>query len=98
MSTGIRVINRVIIAITIEIQAVDGFGVEVGGIVGRDKSAPFGAVITGVAVIQAGIMVEVVAIVTDMDGFTTAISAYLFYHLLRPQSRKSLPDSTCLGG
>jgi hypothetical protein len=61
MSTRIAVIDRIVIAIAIEVQAVDGFGVQVGGIVGRDESAPFGAVITGVAVIQTGISDRILA-------------------------------------
>ena len=65
MSTGIRVIHRIVIAIAIQVQTVDGFGVEVGGIVGRDESAPLGGVVPGVAVIQAGIVIVVIAAITD---------------------------------
>ena len=68
MTTGIRVINRVIIAITIQIQSINGIGVQVGGIVGGNKSAPFGAVIPGVAVVEAGIVIVVIATVTDGVG------------------------------
>ena len=82
----------IIITIAIEVQAVDRFGVEVGGIVRRDESAPFGAVIPGVAIIQAGIISTTIAAGTKMGILATAISVYLFYHFLRPQSRKSLPD------
>ena len=59
MSTGIRVIHRIIIAIAVEIQAVDGFGIEVGGIVGADEAVPFRAIISGVQIIQAGILVVI---------------------------------------
>ena len=65
MSAGIRVIDRIVIAIAIQVQAVSTFGVQVGSIVGRDKSAPFGAVIPGVAIIQTGIVIVVIATVTD---------------------------------
>ena len=68
MSTGIRVIHRIIIAIAVEIQAVDGFGIEVGGIVGADETAPLGGVIPGIAVIQAGVVIVVIATVTDGVG------------------------------
>ena len=61
MATGVNIVNRIVIAIAIQIQAVDRFGVEVGGIIGRDKSAPEGAVISGVAVIQAGIICTILA-------------------------------------
>ena len=68
MSTGICEIDRIVIAIAIQVQAVDGFGVQVGGIVGRDKSAPFGGVIPGVAVIQASVVIVVITAVTDGVG------------------------------
>jgi hypothetical protein len=57
--------NRIVIAIAVEIQTIDGLGIQVGGIVGRDESAPLGAIIPGVAVIQAGIVIVVIAAVTD---------------------------------
>ena len=60
MSARICVIDRIVITIAIEVQAIDGFGVEVGSVVRADEAAPFGAVISGVAIIQAGIIVDVV--------------------------------------
>jgi hypothetical protein len=68
MSTRIDIVNGIITAVAIEVQAIDGFGVEVGGIVGRDKSAPLGGVVPGVAVIQAGIVIVVITAVTDGVG------------------------------
>ena len=59
MTARVCIIHRIVIAIAIEVQAVDGVGVEVGGIVGGDESAPFGAVISGVAIIQAGVLVVI---------------------------------------
>ena len=97
MTTRINEVYRIIIAIAIQVQAIDGFGIQVGGIVGRDESSPLGAVIPGVTVIQAGVMVEAVAIGPNMGGFATATSAYLFYHFPRPQSRKSLPGRNDMG-
>ena len=98
MSARVTIIYRIIIAIAIEVQAVDGVGIQVGGIVRRDESAPLGRVIPGVTVVQASVMVEVVTIVTNMGGFATATSAYLFYHRPRLQSRKSLLSQIDLGG
>ena len=92
MSTGINQTHRIVIAIAIQVQAVDGFWVQVGSVVGRDESSPLGTVIPGVAVVQAGVVGMVIAIVTNMVDFGPATSAYLFYHFPRPQSRKSLPD------
>lgn len=64
----IFVAHRIIAAMAIEVQAVDGFGGEVGSIIGRDKSAPFGAVISGVAVIQAGVVIVVIAAIANGVG------------------------------
>jgi hypothetical protein len=72
-------------------------GVEVGSIIGGDESAPFGAVISGVAVIQAGIIVVVIAAGTTNGTFTPIESACLFYHFLCLQSRKSHPGHNYLG-
>ena len=69
MSTGVGVVDGVVITVAILVQAVDGVGVEVGGVVRRNKSAPFGGVIPGVTVVQAGIFVVVVATVADGVGF-----------------------------
>ena len=68
MSTRVCKIDRIIVAIAIQVQAVDGVGIEVGGIVRRDESAPFGAVITGVAVVEAGIVIVVIATITNGVG------------------------------
>ena len=68
MTTGICVIHRIVIAIAILVQAIDGFGVEISGVVGGDKAAPFGRIVPGVAVIQAGIIVVVIAAITNRVG------------------------------
>jgi hypothetical protein len=61
MAAWVNEVDRVIIAITIQVQAVDGFGVEVGGISGADEAVPFGAIISGVQIIQAGIVRTIIA-------------------------------------
>lgn len=66
--SGTSYINWIVIAIAIEIQAVDGFGIQVGSIVGRDEPTPLGGVIAGVAVIQTGIFIVVIATVADGVG------------------------------
>ena len=68
MAAGILVIHGIIIAIAIQVQAVDGFGVQVGGIVGRDESAPFGRVVSGVTVIEASVGIVVITTVTNGVG------------------------------
>ena len=83
MSTGVGVVDGVVAAVAILVQTIDGFGVQVIGCIGGNESTPFGGVISGVAIIQAGIFVVVVAIGTKIAVFTIGKSAYLFYHLLR---------------
>jgi hypothetical protein len=68
VSTWVTVIHRIVIAIAIQVQAVDGFGIQIGGIVGRDEPTPLGGVIAGVAVIQTGIIVVIVAAITNGVG------------------------------
>ena len=75
MSTGICEIDRIVIAIAIQVQTVDGFGVQVGGVIRGDKSSPLGGVVPGVAVIQASVISSVIATVTNMVDFGPATSA-----------------------
>jgi hypothetical protein len=91
MAAWVNEVHRIIIAVAIQIQAVDGFGIQVGGIVGGDKSVPFGAVVSGVAVIQTGIILTIIATGVKKGALAVSASAYIFYHLPGPQSRKSLP-------
>ena len=65
MTARIGVVYRIVITVTVQIQAVDGVGGEVGSTIGRDKSAPLGAVITSVAVIEASVVIVVIATVTN---------------------------------
>ena len=69
MPSGIAVIDRIVIAVTVQVQAVDGGGVEVGSVVRADEAAPLRAVISGIAVVQAGFFVVVVTTVTNGVGF-----------------------------
>ena len=98
MSTRIAGIDRIVIAIAIQIQTVDGFGVKVGGIVGADEAAPFGRVIPGITVIQTGVISTTIAPGAKMGAFECTILTFLFYHFSRPPSRKSLPGRNDLGG
>ena len=68
MSTGVCVIHRIIIAIAIQIQAVGGIGVEVGGIVRRDESSPLRGIVPGVAVVEASIVIVVITAIADGVG------------------------------
>lgn len=76
MSTRVCVINRIVIAIAIQVQAVGGFGVQVGGIIGRDKSAPFGGIIPSVAVIEAGVIVVVITAITNGVGLAYILPVF----------------------
>ena len=82
MSTRIAVANRIVIAIAIEVQAIDGLGVKVGGIVGADEAAPFGGVIPGVAVVQTGVIRTTIATGTKTGKFATSKSSSFYYSLL----------------
>ena len=98
MSTRVCKIDRIIVAIAIQVQAVDGVGIEVGGIVRRDESAPFGAVITGVAVVQAGIISTVIAIGTKTGILTEPYFGILILTSSRPTVKKKPPRSDDMGG
>ena len=91
MSTGIYIIDRIIIAIAIEVQTIDGLGVQVGSVIRGDKSSPLGGVVPGVAVIQASVICTIIAIRRKTDALAASSSACLFHHFPHPQSRKSLP-------
>ena len=65
MATGIHIVHRIIIAIAIEVQAVDGFGIQLGSIIGRDESAPFGAVVSCITIVQAGVVIVVIAAIAN---------------------------------
>ena len=67
-STRIGIIYRIVIAVAIEVQTIDGFGIQVGSVVRRDKSAPFGAVVSGVTEVQASVVIVVVTTITDWVG------------------------------
>ena len=64
MTTRVKKVHRIVITIAIQVQTIDGFGVQVGGIIGRDESAPFGRVIPGITVIQTGVIRTIIALVT----------------------------------
>ena len=96
MAAWVNEVHRIVIAIAIQIQTIDGFGVYVGSVVGANESAPLGAVIAGVAVVQTGVVRTIIATGTKTDTLEVPTSAYLFYHLPRPQSRKSLPEHMTL--
>ena len=51
MTTRVTIIYRIVIAVTIQVQTIDGLGVQVGSVIRGDKPSPLGAVIPSVAVI-----------------------------------------------
>jgi hypothetical protein len=57
--TGIT--HRIIFVIAIQVQAIGKIVIQVGGVVRADKPMPLGAVISCVAVIQAGVIRTVIA-------------------------------------
>ena len=65
MPAGIRIVYRVIVAICIEVEAINGFWIKVCCIIGRDKSAQFGRVITSIEIVEACILVVVVTSIAN---------------------------------
>ena len=65
MPTRINIIDRVVIAIRIQIQSVGIFGVKVSGIVRGDKSAPDRGVVARAEAVKPGVLVVVVTAVSD---------------------------------
>ena len=65
MSTRIRIIYRIIIAITIEIQSVNAFGINICRRIRGDKSSPNRAIISRVKVVKSGIFVVVISEISD---------------------------------
>ena len=65
MSTWIKIINRIIPAIRIEIETVDCFGIKVFHAVGREEATGYGVIEAGVEIIEPGGGIEVVASVTE---------------------------------
>ena len=98
MTTRVKKVHRIIITITVKIQAIDRFRVEVGGIVGGDNSAPFGGVIPGVAVIEAGIICTIIALVTKTVVLQPSHRHTYFTIFSARSQEKSLPDRNDLGG
>ena len=98
MTTRVTIIYRIVIAIAIQVQAIDRLGIQVGGIVGRDKSTPEGAVIPGVTVIQAGIISTVIAIGTKTGILTEPYFGILILTSSRPTVKKKPPRSDDMGG
>ena len=95
MAARVGVIDGVVVAVAILVQAVGGLGIQVGSIVGADKSTPFGAVISGIAVVQAGIFVVVVATIADRVSVrysgiagNGAVAPYLYFTMICASSQE----------
>ena len=61
MPTRIGIVNRIITTIAVKIETVYIFGIKICSIIGRDKSSPFGGIISCVEVIEACFGVVVIA-------------------------------------
>jgi Na+/citrate or Na+/malate symporter len=84
------------------VQTVDGIGVQVGSIVGGDEAAPFGGVIPGVAVVQAGIFVVVIATITNRVGVrysriagNGAVALHLYSTIIYASSQEKASQVEC---
>ena len=95
MAAWVNEVHRIIIAIAIQVQAIDGFGIQVGGIIGRDKSSPLGGVIPGVAVIQASVVIVVIAAVTDGIRVGNRAEGFLLERTVVGQRSRHLNFALC---
>ena len=69
MSTVVSVINRIIIAVCVKVQTVYRLRIKITRIIRRNKSAPFGAVVTRIKIVELCILVVIVT--TISDGITS---------------------------
>ena len=81
--------------IAIQVQTVDGFGIQVGGVIRGDKSSPLGGVIPGVAIIQAGIVIVVIAAVADGVGIGDRTEGFLLERMVVGQRSRRLNFALC---
>ena len=77
------------------VQAVGGAGVEVGSIVRADEAAPLGRIVPGIAIIQAGIIVVVVATIANRVGVCNggvagngAVALQLYFTIIYARSQE----------
>ena len=65
MSGCVGIIDRIIQAVGVEVEAVDCFGIKVTYVVGVDETSCFGIIVSGLQVVQLHVFVEVVTTVTE---------------------------------
>lgn len=65
MPTRVNKVNGIIITVTVAIQTVGGFGIKIRSIIRRDKSSPFGGVVSSVEAIPTCLGVEVITSVSN---------------------------------
>ena len=73
MPTRITVIHRVVIAVGVKVQTVYRLGIKITRIIRRDKSAPSRGVVARIEEVQPGVLVVVVAAVSDRVSDRNAI-------------------------
>ena len=61
MPARIGVIHRIIIAVRVEVESVWIFWIEICSIIRRDKSTPFGVIISCVEIIEPYLVVVVIS-------------------------------------
>ena len=59
------VIHRIISTVGIKIQPISTFNIKISSIIRRNKSAPFGIIVSCIKIIKPGIFVEIVTSVTN---------------------------------
>ena len=65
MPTRVGIVDRIIIAVAIQIQSVYRLGGKISRVIRRDKSSPFGTVVTRVEIVQTDVVVVIIASVAN---------------------------------
>ena len=81
MPTRITVIHRVVIAVGVKVQTVYRLGIKITRIIRRDESAPSRGVVARIEEVQPGVLVVVIAAVSDRVPVTGDGSLLHYYSL-----------------
>ena len=65
MPTRVGIVDRIVIAIAIQVQTINTIRIKISCIIGRDESPPRGVVIARIEIIQTGFVVVIIASVAN---------------------------------
>ena len=93
MPAWIAVIHRIIITVSIKIKSVRIFGINILGTIRRDKSTPFGIIISRIEVVEFGFSIVVITAVSDGVIICQIVKSAICYLTVTP----SIISIFCLG-